>query len=98
MQLTDAQWEVIRSHIPEPRKRDDGKGRPWRDAREVLEGILWILTTGAPWKDLPSRYPPYQTCHRRFQQWVRSHVMEKILQSLAEDLKARGKLDLEYCQ
>ncbi|WP_448518267.1 transposase, partial [Rhodoflexus sp.] len=33
-------------------------------------GILWVLRTGAAWKDLPDRYPPYQTCHRRYQQWV----------------------------
>lgn len=37
-----------------------------------LDGVLWILRTGAPWQDLPPRYGPYQTCHRRFQQWVRS--------------------------
>ncbi|MGE5444032.1 MAG: transposase, partial [Ignavibacteriales bacterium] len=49
-------------------RRQDGRGRPWRDNREVLNGILWILRSGARWKDLPERFPPYQTCHRRFQQ------------------------------
>jgi transposase len=43
------------------------RGRPWRQAREVLDGVLWVLRTGAPWRDLPERYPSYQTCHRRFQ-------------------------------
>src|SRR4051812_18425407 len=42
---------------PAPHRR----GRPWRDPRDVLNGILWILRTGAPWKDLPNRYPSYQT-------------------------------------
>ena len=67
MDLTDEQWEVLEPLIPVPPRRGDGRGRPWRDPRDVLNGILWILRTGAPWKDLPERYPPYQTCHRRFQ-------------------------------
>ena len=49
---------------------------------------------GAPWKDLPQRYPPYQTCHRRFQQWVRLGVFRRIVQELAEDLHERGKIDI----
>ena len=55
MELTDKQWERIQELIAEPVVRADGKGRPWRDKRQVLEGILWILRTGAPWKDLPAR-------------------------------------------
>ena len=93
MDLTDAQWEILRSVLTDPR-REDGKGRPPRDAREVLNGVLWILRTGAPWKDLPDRYPPYQTCHRRFQQWQQDGRFEVILQVLAEDLVKRGQLDL----
>ena len=95
MDLTDAQWKLIEPLIPENERLIGGwRGRPWRSAREVLNGILWILRTGARWKDLPSRYPSYQTCHRRFQRWVRAGVMERILQALARDLKERGKLDL----
>lgn len=67
MDLTDEQWEVLEPLIPNPPRRADGRGRPWRDSRDVLNGILWVLRTGAPWHDLPERYPPYQTCHRRFQ-------------------------------
>jgi transposase len=52
------------------------------------------LRTGAPWHDLPHRYPSYQTCHRRFQQWQRSGLFTKLLKQLAEDLRDRGKLDL----
>jgi len=93
--LTDAQWAILDPLIPEPVRRTDGRGRPWRPRRDVLSGILWILRTGARWKDLPERYPPYQTCHRRFQQWVRSGVMRGVLEALALDLKVRGKLDLQ---
>lgn len=94
MELTDKQWIALESLIPKPPRRADGRGRPWRDTRQVLEGVLWILRTGAPWKDLPDRYPPYQTCHRRFQQWVHNGVLDKVLQALAEDLRDRGGLDL----
>jgi len=92
--LTDAQWEVLDPLIPEPPRRADRRGRPWKERRAVLNGILWVLRTGAPWADLPDRYPPYQTCHRRFQQWVRSGIMKGILEALAEDLKVRGGLDV----
>lgn len=93
MDLTDAQWAKLDPFF-RPQRRADGKGRPWRDTRAVLNGVLWILRTGAPWHDLPDRYPPYQTCHRRFQQWQRSGLLTRLLQKLAEDLRDRGKLDL----
>ena len=66
--LTDAQWGFIEPLLLALPRRADGRGRPWRDSREVLNGILWVLRTGAQWSAMPSRYPPYQTCHRRFQQ------------------------------
>jgi len=65
--LTDTQWETLDNLIPRPTSRTDGRGRPWKDRRSVLNGILWVLRTGAPWADVPDRYPSYQTCHRRFQ-------------------------------
>src|SRR5271165_3361189 len=96
MDLTDEQWEAIRASFPGPeRMRTSAKGgRPWRDPRDVLNGILWVLRTGAPWADMPKRYPPYQTCHRRFQKWETEGVFDCILRALAEDLRDRGKLDL----
>jgi len=92
--LTDPQWAILDQLIPEPERRTDGRGRPWRPRRDVLNGILYILRTGAPWADLPERYPSYQTCHRRFQQWVRSGVMRGMLEALAEDLHVRGRFHL----
>lgn len=97
MDLTDEQWTVLEPLIGELPKRADGRGRPWRNSREVLNGILWILRTGAQWADLPERYPPYQTCHRRFQHWVQDGTYERVLEALAQDLKDRGKLDLSEC-
>lgn len=100
MNLTDEQWAVLEPLIREPPRRDEGSGRPWRSPRKVLDGILWVLRTGAPWMDLPRRYPPYQTYHRRFQQWVqwvRSGVLDRVLQALVRDLEERGKIDLSEC-
>jgi transposase len=93
MDLTDAQWSCL---VPlfRPKRQKDGRGRPWQDTRAVMNGVLWVLRTGAPWHDLPRRYPPYPTCHRRFQQWQRSGLLTHLLQKLAEDLRDRGKLDL----
>ena len=93
MDLTDQQWTIIEP-LFEEKRRPDGRGRPWRDARAVLNGVLWVLRTGAPWHDLPDRYPPYQTCHRRFQQWRKNDVFRDLLTCLAEDLRLRGKIDL----
>ncbi|MGO9844074.1 MAG: IS5 family transposase, partial [Candidatus Acidiferrales bacterium] len=93
MDITDAQWAVL-ERLFRPKRRADGRGRPWQDTRAVLNGVFWVLRTGAPWHDLPSRYPPYQTCHRRFQSWQRSGLLTRLLQKLAEDLRDRGKLDL----
>ncbi|MGH7725481.1 MAG: IS5 family transposase [Candidatus Eiseniibacteriota bacterium] len=97
MDLKDEQWAVLEPLIPKPHRRPDGRGRPWRHAREVLNGILWILRTGARWQDLPDRYPSRATCQRRHQEWSESGVFERILHALAEDLRDRGKLDLSEC-
>jgi transposase len=96
MDLTDEQWEAIKKFVPKPEREvtTDKGGRPWRDPRDVLHGILWVLRTGAPWADLPRRYPPYATCHRRFQKWEREGVLDRILAAIAKDLYERGKVDL----
>ena len=96
-ELTDEQWAIIEPLIPPSPRRPDGRGRPWKDNRAVLNGILWILRSGARWKDLPERFPPYQTCHRRFQMWVRDGTLRRVLEALAEDLRRRGELDLSEC-
>src|SRR5436309_280552 len=93
MDLTDAQWAILEP-VFRPKRRSDWRGRPWRDTRSVLNGVLWILRTGAQWRELPSKYPPYQTCHRRFQSWQRSGLLTRVLQKLAEDLRDRGRIDL----
>lgn len=86
MELTDHQWSILEPLIPKPKVRADGRGRPWKPARLVLDGILWILKTGAPWRYLPEYYPSYKTCHRRFQQWVNDGTIHRILTTLVNEL------------
>jgi len=93
MELTDVQWELLKS-IVEPKTPPKRRGRPWSDTRRVLEGVLWILRTGAQWSEMPNKFPPYQTCHRRFQRWVGEGALVELLRTLAQDLVARGDLDL----
>jgi len=93
-ELTDKQWELIEPVLRLSR-RADNRGRPWHDTRSVLNGVLWVLGTGAKWRELPEKYPPFQTCHRRFQQWVRTGKLEEALRRLARYLHERGELNLE---
>ncbi|RWZ82484.1 MAG: IS5 family transposase, partial [Hydrotalea sp. AMD] len=97
MDITNEQWDLICGLIEKNIPAKKIAGRPRVDDRAILNGILWICRTGAPWKDLPDRYPPYQTCHRRFQEWVKCLLWEQILSRLAVDLKTRGKIDLAEC-
>jgi transposase len=93
-QLTDQQWERIQPLLPKhPKKR----GRPWADDRQVLEGILWVLRTGAAWADLPKEYPGYATCWRRLNLWADLGVLENIWRELLRDIDAKGLLDWEEC-
>src|SRR5690348_15252990 len=95
MDLTEEQWLAVEPFIPATERREPGRkgGRPWQSARDVLNGVLWVLRTGAPWADLPGRYPPYQTCHRRFQRWVEKGILPKVLAGLRRDLETRGGIE-----
>lgn len=97
MGVMDEQWSVIEPFIIRPSRRADGKGRPWQDDRPLLTGMFWILRTGAPWPDLPERYPPYQHVHHRFQAGIDNGTCERILTRLADDLLERGQRDLRAC-
>ncbi len=93
-EFTDEQWSLVEPTLTRLPRRADGKGRPWRENREVMNGILWFLRPGVRWKDMPGRFPPYQTCHRCFQAWACDGTLRRILEALAEDLRACGEIDL----
>lgn len=88
-ELTNEQWLLIRDLIPKPPNR---RGRP-RSSRQVLNGMLWILRTGAPWRDLPEKYGPFQTAWRRFQRWREAGVLTAIRERLLELINDAGDLD-----
>ena len=66
--INDDQWKLLEPLLPKQKRNPKG-GRPAINNREVLEGILWVLRTGARWKDLPERYPSASTCWRRLRLW-----------------------------
>ena len=92
-ELTDEQWSLIEPLFDKP-PAVTTRSSSRRSEREVFNGVLWILRSGARWSDLPERFPPYQTCHRRFQQWNKDDRLRRVLETLAEDLHSRGGLDL----
>jgi transposase len=87
--LSDEQWAKIEPLLPKTKSR----GRPWADNRCVLEGILWVLKSGARWRDLPKEYPSPSTCWRRLRQWEEHEVWLKIWRQFLSELDQRGKLD-----
>jgi transposase len=89
--LSDGEWAVVTDLLPKQKRRKDGKGRPRRDPREVMSGIVYILFSGAPWHLLPREYPPYQTCHRYFQRWTKAGVFKKVLARLSAYHNGRRK-------
>jgi len=97
-ELTDEQWAILEPLIPKPRRCSDGRGRPVvHNDRSVMNGVLWVLRTGAAWADLPDRFPSGSTCFRRFSRWLHQGVLQAILEALARDLEDRGKIDLSEC-
>jgi transposase len=90
--LTEEQWQKIKPLLPAPKRRSRG-GRPLKNNRDVLEGILWILRTGARWRDLPSRYPSASTCWRRLRKWEEEDVWLGVWRTFLADLDAAGALD-----
>lgn len=95
-ELTDAQWARIDPLLPRWKPSRKG-GRPWADNRACFEGILWILRTGSPWRDMPERYPDPATCWRRLRKWETEGVWEQIWRTYLVQLDHLGVLGWEEC-
>jgi transposase len=89
-ELTDEQWARLAPLLPPQRPR---MGRPPKDHRLMVEGMIWILRTGAPWRDLPGEYGPWQTVAGRFYDWRRQGVWEDVLLTVQTHGDALGMLD-----
>ena len=88
--LTDEQWALVEPHVPRGAART---GRPARDRRTMLNGIFWILATGAPWRDLPERFGPWQTVYDHFRTWRQRGVFAAVVEALQVKLDRDGYID-----
>lgn len=89
--LTDWEWNAIRYFLPTQQPRRGG--RPWSDHRQVINGILWILKTGSPWRDLPSEFGKWQTVYNRFRRWTVEGLWDRIYERLLQRAKDLQKID-----
>ena len=88
--MTDAEWGRLRPLLP---PQAPATGRPAKDHRTVVNAILWRLRTGAPWRELPERYGPWQTAYSRFRRWQQAGVWDRALAALQAEGDAAGELD-----
>lgn len=86
--LSDAQWKLIEPLLPTQKR-----GGKWNDHRLMFNGILWVLRTGAPWRDLPERYGKWGSVYHRFNRWKKDGTIERILKALRIRLDRDGCID-----
>lgn len=91
--LTDTAWAQLRPLLPTNGRR----GKQWRDHRQVINGILWRLRTGAPWRDVPARYGPWHTCYDRFVRWRRDGTWDRLLAHIQSVADAAHKIVWIVC-
>jgi transposase len=89
VRLTDAQWARIEPLLPSVSRKG---GRPSKPHRPVVEGMIWIMRTGAPWRDLPVAYGPWQSVYTRFSRWSQSGVLARLFEALARERDSEGFL------
>jgi transposase len=90
--LSDQQWQQLQPLLP-PQKPTTG--RPAKDHRTIINGILWVLRTGAPWRDLPERYGPWRTVASRFYRWRKDGLWDCLLRSVQQQSHIWGKVNWE---
>lgn len=88
--LTSQQWQRLQPLLPKPSPKG---GRPAHDHRTIINGILWILRTGAPWRDLPDRYGAWETVSGRFYSWRKRGLWQQILEQLQQQADVAGEFD-----
>jgi transposase len=91
-ELSDQQWARIEPLLPD-RFHDGNAGHPFNEHRPIVNAILWILHTGAPWRDLPERFGPWEAVYDRFNRWRRDGTWSRIVTSLLDELDDTGQID-----
>jgi transposase len=89
-ELTDTQWEALEPCLP---ALNTGRGRKMHDRRRHINGIIWILKTGAPWRDMPTKYGKWGTVYTRYELWQLDGTWDLILEKLLIRFHADGKID-----
>ena len=91
-ELTDEQWNRLEPLLP-PEKPETG--RPSKEHKTIINGILWILGTGAPWRDLPEYYGSWSTVASRFYRWRKAGIWDRVLAKLQQVADGAGQIDWE---
>ncbi len=87
-ELSESEWARLQPLVP-PRRA----GKPRQDDRRIVNGIVWKLATGAPWRDLPERYGPWQTVYTRFRRWTLAGVWDRLFAAIQRQADAAGQVD-----
>lgn len=87
--LSDRQWGRIAALFERPRR----PGGQWKDHRLMLDGVLWVMKTGAQWRDLPERFGPWKTVYERFRRWRADGTLDRVVARLQRDLDRLGLID-----
>ena len=82
-ELTDQEWNRIKDLLPP--EKSGKRGRPSKDNRMILNAMVWIARSGAPWRDLPERYGPWETVYSRFRKWINDGILDNIFRVLGLD-------------
>jgi transposase len=88
--LTDEQWERLKPLLPPERP---ARGRPNHSHRRIINGILWVIRTGAPWRDMPACFGPFGTVSSRFYRWRAAGIWSRVLQALQSQADQQGRLN-----
>jgi transposase len=91
-ELSDEQWQRLEPLLPAQKPRT---GRPNVEHRQIINGILWVLRTGAPWRDLPERYGSWSTVASRFYRWQKAGIWERIWTQLQSAADEQEQIDWE---
>ena len=88
----DQAWELIEPLLP-PQKIQGKSGRPYLPHRKIVNGIFWVLCSGASWRDLPERYGSWKTVYNRFNKWSKQEIINSIFNQLLQILEQRNLID-----
>ncbi len=94
MKEYDLLWSLFQPILSQHEAGRRVFGRPRKDNRPIFDGVMWLNRSGSRWKDLPKEHGPYQTAHRRYQEWVKAGLFDQLFTKIVSLANERGRLDL----